>query len=72
MGAAVRILGPRTGTRPGRHCGDGACPDPRGYGERVRILGKAVLAVAVLGATLAAAGALAERAFVKAREDGRM
>ena len=45
---------------------------PRGYGEGMRIVVKVVVALAVLGAALSAAGALAERAFVKARSDGRM
>lgn len=44
----------------------------RGYGERMRIVVKAVLALAALGAAMSLAGALAERAFVKARADGRM
>jgi|GEM_PF-2906282 len=44
----------------------------RGYGEGMRIVVKAVLALAALGAALSVAGAVAERMFVKAREDGRM
>jgi len=38
----------------------------------MRIVVKVVLALALLGAALSAAGALAERAFIKARADGRM
>jgi hypothetical protein len=38
----------------------------------MRIVVKVAVALAVLGAALSAAGALAERAFIKARSDGRM
>jgi hypothetical protein len=63
----------RPGTSTSPTCGGGAeSRAPRGYGEGMRIVVKAVLALAALGAALSLAGAVAERAFVKARAEGRM